>query len=460
MNHQTQQPNRIRTLPAGSVLIVVIWIVLILASLILVLAHTIRVEAVAATNHVSQVQAEAVANGAIQYVFAKLSEENSTVNYSTDQYEAMQVGDGYFWILRPNLSGERDYDFGLVDEAGKINLNSDAPQELLEMLLKLPNMTAELANSIIDWQDEDEDVSAGGAEGEYYLLLGEPYQCKNAPLETIEEVLLIKGGSLQLLYGEDTNRNGMLDWNENDGEQSPPADNSNSRLDPGFFNYVTIHSYETNADEQGKKRLDLTDPQNQAAVQALLDDAVGTDKAISIMQAFRNGGLFRGAASGSNMSLIDAYLISGMKYEDFSRIMDRLTLDGRTETIAGRINVNTAPKEVLLCLPGIEESDVDALIQNREKSGADLSSILWVAEILDPAKARGIGRYITVKSSQYSADIVAVSNNGRAFARYFVVVDVAQGTPEMIYKQSLHYAGWPLDPEILETLRAGQELQF
>ena len=393
-------------------------------------------------------------------MFAKLSEENSTVNYSTDQYEAMQVGDGYFWILRPNLSGERDYDFGLVDEAGKINLNSDAPQELLEMLLKLPNMTAELANSIIDWQDEDEDVSAGGAEGEYYLLLGEPYQCKNAPLETIEEVLLIKGGSLQLLYGEDTNRNGMLDWNENDGEQSPPADNSNSRLDPGFFNYVTIHSYETNADEQGKKRLDLTDPQNQAAVQALLDDAVGTDKAISIMQAFRNGGLFRGAASGSNMSLIDAYLISGMKYEDFSRIMDRLTLDGRTETIAGRINVNTAPKEVLLCLPGIEESDVDALIQNREKSGADLSSILWVAEILDPAKARGIGRYITVKSSQYSADIVAVSNNGRAFARYFVVVDVAQGTPEMIYKQSLHYAGWPLDPEILETLRAGQELQF
>jgi type II secretory pathway component PulK len=460
MNHQTQQPNTIRTLPEGSVLIVVIWIVLILASLILVLAHTIRVEAVAATNHVSQVQAEAVANGAIQYVFAKLSEESSSVSYSTNPDEAMQVGDGYFWILRPNLSDDRNYDFGRVDEAGKINLNSDAPQELLEMLLKLPNMTAELANSIIDWQDEDEDVSAGGAEGEYYLLLGEPYQCKNAPLETIEEVLLIKGGSLQLLYGEDTNRNGMLDWNENDGEQSPPADNSNNRLDPGFFNYVTIHSYETATDEEGQQRLDLNDPQNQAAVQTLIGGVAGSENAIAIMQSLRNGGLFRGGTTGSNMSLIDAYLISGMKYEDFNQIMDRLTMDGRKQTIAGRINVNTAPQEVLLCLPGLEESDVDALIQNREKSGADLSSILWVAEVLDANKARGIGRYITVKSSQYSADIVAVSSDGRAFARYFVVVDVAQGTPKIIYKQSLHYAGWPLDPKILETLRAGQELQF
>lgn len=458
MNNQPQKPNAIRTLPEGSVLIVVIWIVLILASLILVLAHTIRVEAVAATNHVSQVKAEAVANGAIQYVFAKLSKQGSTAPYGTNPYEAMHVGEGYFWILRPNLSGQRDYDFGLVDEAGKINLNSNAPQELLDMLLKLPNMTAELANSIIDWQDEDDDVSAGGAEGEYYLLLADPYQCKNAPLETIEEVLLIKGGNLDLLYGEDTNRNGMLDWNENDGEQSPPADNSNGRLDAGFFNYVTIHSYESNTDEEGQQQLDLTDPQNQAAVQTLIEGVIGSENAITTMQSLRNGGLFKSSTSNSNMSLIDVYFISGMKYGDFSNIMSRLTMAGSKQTIAGRINVNTATKEVLLCLPGLEESDVDALIQNREESGADLGSILWVAQVLDPDKARGIGRYITVNSSQYSADIVAVSDDGRAFARYFVVVDVAQGTPKVVYKQSLHYAGWPLDPEILETLRSGEEL--
>jgi type II secretory pathway component PulK len=458
MNDQMPKLNIRKTQSHGSVLIAVIWIVLILASLVIVLAHTIRVEAVVAMNHISQVKAESIANGAIQYVFSKLSEEDSTTSYSDNPYEAVEVGEGYFWILRPNLSGQRDYDFGLMDEAGKINLNSESPQELLDMLLKLPNMTSELANSIIDWQDEDQDVSAGGAEGEYYLLLSDPYQCKNAPLETVEEVLLIKGGGLQLLYGEDTNRNGVLDWNENDGEQSLPSDNSNSQLDPGFFNYVTIHSYEINTDSQGQERLDLNDSQNQAAVQELLGEVLDNEKAIIVMQSLRNGGLFRGGVGGASMSLIDVYYMSSMEYEDFNEIMDRLTIGDGDQVIAGRINVNTAPEEVLLCLPGLEQSDVDALVDKRDKSGTDLDSILWIVGVLEAEKARGIGRSITVKSSQYSADIVAVSGDGRAFSRYFIVVDVAKETPGIIYKQSLHQSGWPLDPKILETLRSGQKL--
>jgi len=453
-NNQTQKPNTMPTQPRGSVLIVVIWVVLILASLILVLGHTIRVEAVAAINHVSQVEAETIANGAIQYVFARLSQEDSSVSYGTNPYEAVQVGDGYFWVLRPNLSDEREYDFGLVDEAGKVNLNSDSPEELLDMLLKLPNMTAELANSIIDWQDEDEDISEGGAEGEYYLLSHEPYQCKNAPLETVEEVLLIKGGDLELLYGEDTNRNGILDWNENDGVLSPPADNSNGRLDPGFLNYVTIHSYEQNTGTDGQEQLDLNDPQNQGAVQELLNEVVGEEEAIVVLQSLRSGGFFR---RRRNLTLIGAFYASGMEREEFVQIIDRITTDSSTQRVAGRININTAPEPVLLCLPGLEQSDVDALIQERDK-GEDLDTGLWITEALTPEKAMGISRYITTQSAQYSADIVAVSNDGRAFARYYVVLDMVQGTPEIVYKQSLHDLGWPLDPQILEILRNGQEI--
>lgn len=456
MKRLLPKPNTMR--PQGSVLIVVIWIVLILASLIIVLAHTVRVEAVAANNHVSQVKAEAVANGAIQYVCAYLSQEQGSITYSTSEsFEAMEVGDGYFWVLRPNLAGEKDYQFGLVDEAGKVNLNSSSPEQLLEMLLKLPNMTSELANSIIDWQDEDEDVSAGGAEGEYYLLLSDPYQCKNAPLETVEEVLLIKGASPELLYGEDTNRNGMLDWNENDGEQSAPADNSNGRLDAGFFNYVTIHSYERNSDSQDQQRINLNQPESQADVQELVQEVLSEQEAITVMQSLRAAGFFR---SQNDLTLIDAYYGSGMEYEDFSQIIDRLTTDsGNEQLIAGRINVNAAPEAVLLCLPGLEQSDVDDLIRYREKADEDeIENILWITEALEEDKARGIGSYITVTSFQYSADIIAVSKDGRAFSRYFVVIDTAQGSPKVLYKQRLAQAGWPLDPEILQQLRDGLEI--
>ena len=65
-----------------------------------------------------------------------------------------------------NLESDREFAYGLTDEAGKINLNSASE----EMLQKLPGMTAELAASIIDWRDEDSDVTTGGAESEYYLL--------------------------------------------------------------------------------------------------------------------------------------------------------------------------------------------------------------------------------------------------------------------------------------------------
>ena len=173
------------------------------------------------------------------------------------------MGQGYFWILRSNLESDREFDYGLVNESGKINLNS-ASQEMLQ---RLPGMTAELAASIIDWRDSDSEVTTGGAEDEYYLLQSNAYHCKNAPLETVDEILLIKGASEELLYGEDTNLNGVLDDCENDGDLSDPPDNRNGRLDAGFYDYVTVYSVEANVDSQGSARVNInsaTGPQRSA----------------------------------------------------------------------------------------------------------------------------------------------------------------------------------------------------
>ena len=48
--------------------------------------------------------------------------------------KAMEVGKGYFWVLLSNLGDDREFAYGLTDEAGKINLNSASE----EMLLNLP----------------------------------------------------------------------------------------------------------------------------------------------------------------------------------------------------------------------------------------------------------------------------------------------------------------------------------
>jgi type II secretory pathway component PulK len=430
----------------GTILIVTIWVVLVLAGLALVFARSMRVAAIVSTNQVASVEAECIAVGACQYITSELV-ANATDSAALEEdvpWESLQVGKGYFWVLRSNLEDDSEFDYGLTDEAGKINLNSAS----LEMLLKLPGMTAELAASIIDWRDEDSDVSTGGAEDEYYLLLSEPYNCKNAAFETVDEILLVKGASEELLYGEDTNLNGLLDENENDGDNSDPSDNRNGRLEGGFYDYVTVYSVEANTDSEGEDRIYLNDASARATLQSALQEVVKEDRALEIMNNV--------PISPSYASVMDFYFGSGLTIEEFKQLADRLTTS-EEETLPGLVNVNTASKEVLLCLPGLEETDVDALLSYRE-SHDDLDSVAWVANVLARQKATAIGNYITVRSFQYSADIICLSGNGRAYKRYKAVFDTQGGAPQIVYWKSLTRFGWPLEYEIVEALRKGEPI--
>jgi type II secretory pathway component PulK len=437
----------------GTILIVTIWVVLVLAGLAMVFARSMRVAAVLSANQVAALEAEYIAQGACQYIIAQLvaaQQEGEATTLETEvPYEAMQVGNGYFWVLRSNLEDDQEFVFGLTDEAGKINLNSASE----EMLLRLPGMTSELAASIIDWRDEDDEISEGGAESEYYLLLAEPYECKNGPLETVEEILLIKGASKELLYGEDTNLNGILDDNENDGDESDPPDNRNGRLEPGFYDYVTVYSTEasTGGEEEGEgetTRINVNDAASRADLQSALEEIVSEERALQIM-----GNI---STSPNYSSILDFYAQSGMTVEEFDQIADQLTTSDEGSR-SGLVNVNTASKAVLLCLPDLDEQDVDALISYRE-GNSDLSSVSWVTQALDSEKATAIGNYITVNSYQYSADIICLSGNGRTYKRYRAVFDMQAGSPQIVYWKSMTHLGWPLQQEIVATLRKGEPL--
>ena len=431
----------------GTILIVTIWVVLVLAGLALVFARSMRVAAIVSANHVASLEAECVAAGASEYAKAKLassSEEKTTDLTDSELYQAMQVGKGYFWLLRPDLEDDRQFNYGLTDESGKINLNSASE----EMLLKLPGMTAELAASIIDWRDEDSEITPGGAEDEYYLLLSEPYNCKNSPLETVDEILLIKGASEELLYGEDTNLNSILDDHENDGDLSDPPDNRNGRLDIGFYDYVTVYSVETNLDSEGNQRININDAGSREDLQSALQEIVKEDRALEIMNLVPTNPSFS--------NVLDFYFSTGLKAEEFSQIVDRLTTSDE-ESFPGLVNVNTAPKAVLLCLPELEESDVEALL-SRRSSDQGLDSIAWITEVLDQEKAVAVGSYITTRSFQYSADILGIAGNGRAYKRYKAVFDMSQGSPRIVYWKSMTHFGWPLNEEIVAALRKGEPL--
>jgi hypothetical protein len=75
----------------------------------------------------------------------------------------------------------------------------------------LPGATEEAVDAVIDWRDSDDDPGTYGAESEYYQTLPEPYEAKNDVYDSIEELLIVKGMTLDILYGEDINCNGVLD---------------------------------------------------------------------------------------------------------------------------------------------------------------------------------------------------------------------------------------------------------
>ena len=109
---------------------------------------------------------------------------------------------GYFSVSYPVLkSGESApvVYYGLVDEQSKININTSDAATLTRVLQTaggLDKDTAEeIAYCIIDWRDTDSTLEHPnyGAEEDYYTHLETPYESKNAPFETIDELLLVKG---------------------------------------------------------------------------------------------------------------------------------------------------------------------------------------------------------------------------------------------------------------------------
>jgi len=442
-----RHPNANRN---GTVLIVAMWIVIVLAGLVLVFGRSMRVEVVASANHVAALQADAIAQGALQFVLSEVDGSDGTYTADPAVCEAVEVGDGFFWILNPSFDDDRAWYFGIRDESSRINVNTATE----DMLLKLPGMTAELAASIVDWRDADNDISPGGAENEYYLLLADPYYCKNAAFEAVEELVLVRGTSAELLYGEDANRNGVLDSNENDGIRAAgtaaadPGDNRDGHLDRGLFDYVTVCSREPNLSSTGEQRVDVNES-NMRALSDILRSAISDDRYFQVMDRVRGGRPFS--------SIFDFYFKTGLTSDEFTQIADRLTTS-RDRVLSGRVNVNTAPRQVLLCLPGLEESDVDALIAHREASDSDVTGIAWAVDVLSREKAVGLGDTVTSRSYQFSADIVAVSGNGRAFRRYRAVIDAIESPPRVRCWKDLTHLGWPLDPEILTSLRSGEGL--
>lgn len=433
----------------GSVLIIVLWISFGLVSLALYFGHSMMMELRAGDNRAAAVQADQTIEGAARYllyVLKNLEEPGQLPDESTYLSQQVPVGDGAFWVVgraSDGLVSQVQPHFGLIDEAGKVNLNTAT----VEMLQALPNVTPELAAAIVDWRDADEEITPNGAESETYLRRSPSYRCKNAKFESIEELRLVNGATPEILDGEDANRNGILDPEENDGAASLPLDDQDGRLDPGLLEYVTVYSREANTRADGSKRINV----NTAITELnnLLRETFGAERANQIQLRLGQTRNFR--------SLIEFYTRSQMTAEEFARISSEITITD-DEYIEGLINVNTASEAVLACLPGIGPDKAASIVAYRKANATELNSIAWLARAIDQESLAAAGAHVTGRSYQFSADISAVGANGRGYRRAWFVFDVTSADePKIVYRRDRSGLGWGLGPETLQQIQLAKE---
>lgn len=428
----------------GTLLIVVIWIALGLAAVVLYFANSVLMEYRSADQAQAGLESEQAIEGARRYLtYILKNQETKGVmpDIANSDYvaEEVPVNNASFYLVGRDFSVDTyptEPVYGLIDEASKLNINTAS----LEMLEALPGMDSDVAAAIIDWRDADEDVTGGGAESQDYSVLDSSYNAKNAAFETPEELRLVMHMDMALLYGEDTNRNGVLDPNEDDADASPPGDNDDGLLNPGLLEYVTTFTREPSTDSAGGAKVSTLKASgiSRTNFQQLLSKLSDPQRAQQILQATNS----RLSAMKSPLEL---YMIcremAQMTPEEFKEIEEGLL----NQTGNGLVNVSTASLPVLTALLLGDSSTASQIVSARAGLDSDsLQSVAWLADVLTPELSAQVGPSITAHSYQYSADICATGHEKRGFRREWILFDTEETDPKVIYRRDLTRLGWPL----------------
>ncbi len=473
-------------LSRGVALIVVLWVMVILSFLCVSFAREMVLEAESSRYFIDQAQARLAAASAVARARIALAayqgdpsdpsaaslldnagefrwvplvdESGSTSGTGTGASEEVGTGarsQAYYSLVGKGHDSDEYLTFGLIDEAAKLNVNTAS----WESLARLPEMTDELAQAIVDFRDPDSDPLPYGAEDEYYETLEQPYRAKNAPLEMLEELLLVKDLTAAILYGEDTNQNDVLDPWENDGDASSPDDDQDGELDRGLAAYVTVYSFEPNVNFEGEPRLNLNTA-SRDEVQELLSEGMSSDLLDQVSSVLSStdgsGGEGAGGDAGGQQSaqfetMADLLvrvpaLLEREDREALAYLLDVATVS-EADVLPGLVNVNTAPPEVLAALPGFDEDVAEAIDAYRKQGGADFSSVVWLLDVEAVGPQRFLQHLplITARSFQYRVHAVGVAGRRHVFRRLEVVLDRSRPDVPPIFWRDVTDWGAPFD---------------
>ncbi len=203
------KPKQARTRNRGFAIVVVLGMLILMTALVVGFSNNARVELRRADYLLKSAQALHCATAGLNAAIAAVRDCNEF--YGDTEPGRLFSGTCEIAVQAGRCS------VTIVDESGKLNLNyllkqNDKPDPVhVNRFLRLidllnrdnaggPRISYSIVPAVIDWIDRNDEVTALpfvkwanlGAESAYYNAQQPPYPCKNAPLDTVDELLLVK----------------------------------------------------------------------------------------------------------------------------------------------------------------------------------------------------------------------------------------------------------------------------
>lgn len=359
---------------AGAIVAVLLLLVIgvIIAATVLVTADSAGATSEA---EMQRTQSRAIAWSGVQAVMAELAEQREDLLDGrspniTAEWDLFTLGDGTRGVVRlldllPEGPGV------LAPENAKLDINTATA----EMLALVPGLDQAVADKIIE---------ARGA----------------TAFTSVEQLLSVEGVTPELLYGSTT-----------EGRHEPAFD-----VDPlampdaaagsrGLLPYLTVFSFDPNVqvgvngdtDQRGRLRIDLGQSWSDKLGRAIAErfDQNTADLVQAIMES--------GQTFATDSELARLLADNSLDPAEWAELLDVFTTSD-DQFLRGRLDVNTAPREVLACIPGITPEQAEAIANQREGLDADSRrSPTWLMTegLLTPEDYVAAADWVTTRSMQW-----------------------------------------------------------
>lgn len=202
----------------GSALILVLWIIGLLSMIVVSFAFDAHLEGKILSSSRRRMKAHYYALSGFELAKSFIDHSNEITGEETDEekeedlryQQSSDLHYGKTVTITYGFKDENDEDIGSVtvdiepiDSLRNVNKLTEEDWERILELVGIPESDwPDLIDAFFDWTDADDTERENGAETEdYYATLEEPYSAANAPLDSVRELLLIKGFTESLLTG-------------------------------------------------------------------------------------------------------------------------------------------------------------------------------------------------------------------------------------------------------------------